>query len=178
MAKAFELITSSTVASGTVSSVTFSSIPNTYTDLLIKVSARSTNIGNNYDNYYLTMNGTAGGTAYSDRLLYGVGSSNGSFNHIGTTQMQIGATPNTAGTASTFDNTEIYINNYASTSIYKSVSSDIAVERNTTTNGATFVAVVTGLWSSNSAITSLVLTPDATNFVQYSSIYLYGIKNS
>jgi hypothetical protein len=177
MANTFKLIASSTVSSGTVSSVTFSSIPSIYTDLLIKVSARSTNIGNNYDNYYLTINGTAGGTAYSDKILYAVGTSNGTFGHSGATQMQIGSTPNTAGTASTFSNDDIYIPNYLSSN-YKSVSADNVVERSTTTNGLTFNSLVTGLWSSTSTITSLVLTPDATNWVQYSSVYLYGIKNS
>jgi hypothetical protein len=175
MPKSYELIASSTVGASPVTSVTFSSIPATYTDLLIKVSARSTNIGNNYDNYYLTINGTAGGTAYSDKILYAVGTSTGTFGHNGVTQMQIGATPNTAGTANTFSNDEIYIPNYLS-SDYKSVSANGAVERNTTTNGQTFISLVTGLWSSTSAITSLVLTPDATNWVQYSSVYLYGIE--
>jgi hypothetical protein len=177
MPNTYTLIASSTVSSGTVSSVTFSSIPSTYTDLLIKVSTRSTNIGNNYDNYYLTINGTAGGTAYSDKILYAVGTSAGSLGHSGVTQMQIGATPNTAGTASIFSNDEIYIPNYLSSN-YKSVSADGAVERNTATNGLTFNSLSAGLWSSTSAITSLVLTPDATNWVQYSSVYLYGIKNS
>jgi hypothetical protein len=177
MANTMTLIASSTVGATAVSSVTFSSIPATYTDLLIKVSARSTDIGNNYDNYYLTINGTASGTAYSDKILYGVGSSTGSFGHSGVSQMQIGATPNTAGTASTFSNDDIYIPNYLSSN-YKSASAETVVERNTTTNGATFTALVAGLWSSTSTITSLVLTPDATTWVQYSSVYLYGIKNS
>jgi hypothetical protein len=177
MPNTFTLIASSTVGASPVTSVTFSSIPATYTDLLIKVSARSTSIGNNYDNYYLTINGTAGGTAYSDIVTYGVGSSLGSFGHSGVTQMQIGATPNTGGTANTFDNSEIYIPNYLSSN-QKGVSADGVVERNTTTNGATIAALYAGRWSGTSAITSLVLTPDATSWVQYSSVYLYGIKNS
>ncbi len=177
MAKAFELIASSTVGASNVSSISFTSIPQTYTDLMLEVSGRTTNWGYSYNNLYLSINGTPSGSSYSNRILYAVGTTAGSFNQLGTSQLLIGATPSTAGTASTFSNTTCYLPNYTGSN-KKSASSDGASERNSTTNGDIFLSLIAGLWDSTSAITSLYLTSDSSDFVQYTSAYLYGVISS
>jgi hypothetical protein len=177
MANTFELIASSTVGSGGASSINFNSIPSTYTDLCLEVSGRTTNWGYSYNNLYLSINGAPSGSAYSNCILYSVGTSAGSFSQSGTSQLLIGATPSTAGTANTFSNTFCYIPNYAGSN-YKSTSSDGVSERNSGTNGDIFLSLIAGLWSSTSAITSLSLTSDSSTFEQYSTAYLYGVKNS
>jgi hypothetical protein len=55
MATTYKLISSVTVGSGGATTMTFSSIPQTYTDLLLKISSRNTTGG--ADNHRVTFNG-------------------------------------------------------------------------------------------------------------------------
>ena len=169
MANTYELIASSTVGSGGASSVSFSSIPSTYTDLLVKSSARTLVSAVNED-LTITFNSASAGTW---RALYGTGSAAGS-----TTNASIGfvgeATGNTA-TSNTFCNMEVYIPNYNSSNI-KSMSVDSVTENNATENRC--VLSTTNI-TNGTGITSMTFTPwSGTNFVQYTNFYLYGIKNS
>lgn len=150
------------ILTGTQSSVTFSSIPNTYTDLLVKVSSRNTSSSEIFD---FGFNGVT--TNQSSTYLNGSGSAATS-----ATYTLYGRSVPTGATGSTFSNNEIYIPNYTSSN-YKSVSVDAVNENNAT--GA-FSSLVAGLWSSTSAITSITFT--ASSFDVGSSFYLYGIKNS
>ena len=68
MPNTFTLIASSTVGAGGASSIDFTSIPSTYTDLCLKVSARSTATDTNV-NMYVKFNGSTSG--YSGRQKIG-----------------------------------------------------------------------------------------------------------
>jgi len=174
MANTFVKIASSTAGSGGVASVTFSSIPATYTDLVIKYTARSTYTtfpGDAID-VRLTFNGSSSG--YTERMLYGTGSAAASASTSGSFINWGGIQTNTAQTANTFSSSEIYIPNYAG-STNKSMSIDAVQENNATASNSRLVAA---LWANTAAITSITLTPDYGNFAEYSSFYLYGIKNS
>ena len=169
------LIASNTVGSGGVSSVTFSSIPQTYTDLVVKVSARGTS---GYENVIAAQfNGDASLSPknYQNTRLYGNGTAAASDTLL-TNYIQIAHANGPSGTANTFTNCEFYIPNYTSSN-YKSTSSDYVVEQNLASTG-TYQVLVAGLWQSTSAITSIALIPTAGNFTQYSTFYLYGISNS
>jgi hypothetical protein len=170
MANTFELIASSTVGSGGAASIDFTSIPSTYTDLVLKISCR-TNSVLAYVDGKITFNGS--GSSYSWRSLYGTGSATGSGN--GANQASgWGVEPGTY-TANTFGNAEIYMPNYAGSN-YKSWSAD-SVNENNATGGWQFLNA--GLWSSTSAITSIsIADANSNNFVQYSTAYLYGVKNA
>jgi hypothetical protein len=156
-----------TVGAEGASSVTFSSIPQTgYTDLVIKMSARS-NRNDGSDWVRIDVNGV--NSSYTDRKLLGDGTNASSQTNAGTIGFTIDAS---SATASTFANSEIYIPNYASAN-YKSFSIDTVSENNATT---AYQLIVAGLWSSTSAITSLKLVPNyGTGFLQYSTFYLYGV---
>ena len=174
MANTYTLISSSTVGAGGASSIDFTSIPSTYTDLLVKVSPRTDRTAFATDYLKITFNGST--TGYSGRQLAGTGTSasSGTFSGIGADQYA-GEINAPTSTSSTFSNVEIYIPNYAG-STNKSYSVDSAMENNATSGYLTLDA---GLWSNTSAITSIKLQPGVgTNFVQYSTAYLYGIKNS
>jgi hypothetical protein len=171
MANTFELIASSTLASS-ASSITFSSIPGTYTDLCLKLSMRGTTAATRLQTL-LTFNSST--TGYSSKVLYAVngnfvGSENGGSTEIG----WIYITGSTA-TASTFSNSDIYIPNYAGAT-NKSVSIDASAEVNSSTDGA--VGIAAGLLSNTAAITSLTITAASGSLVQYSTAYLYGVKNA
>jgi hypothetical protein len=85
------------------------------------------------------------------------------------------AVPANNATASTFGNASIYIPNYASSN-NKSFSGDSVAETNGTT---TEMGLDANLWSDSTAISSFQIYPgDGSLWLQYSSAYLYGIKNS
>ena len=166
------LIASNTVGSGGVASVTFSSIPATYTDLLIKCSGRTTYSGGVYDDCSMKFNSSA--TSYNPTQLYSNGSAYSNSGFI-TTSAYIGTFNTSTLTANTFNSNEIYIPNYASSN-YKSYSVDNVEESNQT---GVFQNLVGGLWSNTAAITSInIYSLNSSNFVQYSSFSLYGISNS
>ena len=170
MPNTFTLIASTTVGSGGAASIDFTSIPSTYTDLVLKTSTRHN--GSSVANaFWVTFNGST--SNYSTRYLEGSGS--GTPGSAANTNRSAGVENGNTSTANTFSNAEIYIPNYAG-STYKSYSSDSVVENNATLGVQWFLAK---LWSDNSAITSITIQPDtAVNYLQYSTAYLYGVKNA
>ena len=160
-----------TVGAGGASSISFTSIPQTYTDLVLKLSTRSSYTGVVYDEIQFQFNGSS--STYSARTLQGNGASAASY--TSTTNGHLFYGPSNSATANTFGNGEFYIPNYTG-STNKSVSSDGVGENNGTTSITDLSAV---LWSTTSAITSItLLLGSASNFMQYSTATLYGIKNS
>jgi hypothetical protein len=107
------------------------------------------------------------------KRLYGTGSAAQSDNL--TLTEGVGAN----ATSSVFSNDEFYIPNYLSTTYAKTFSVDNVVENNGTTG---YPIIEAGRWnpSTQAAITSIVLTATggSSQLVQYSTFYLYGIKNS
>ena len=167
MATTYTLISSVTVGSGGAASMAFTSIPSTYTDLLVKTSTRGTS-AHIANDIILSFNGS--NANFTGKLLYGNGASTVSGNAGNSIGLYVGAN----ATASTFSNGEYYIPNYTSSN-YKSTSADDVSENNATTAYQYFIA---SLWSQTAAITSITLTPTSGNFVQYSTAYLYGISNA
>ncbi len=172
MPNTFELIVSSTVGSGGASSIDFTSIPSTYTDLCFVVSARSDQAAT-LSTLTCTFNGSTSG--YTDKWLEGSGSAATSGSNLYSDKVFIGEISGATGTTNTFGNAQVYIPNYSSTSVYKSVSSDAVQENNTTT---AYVALTANLWSNTAAITSISIKSASGNLVQYSTAYLYGVKNA
>lgn len=169
MAATFTKIATVTVGSGGASSIAFSSIPSTYTDLCIKMSARF-----NSSNTLVKITYNSNTSSYTRRQLVGENSSASSYNASDAFVAYIDGTDQTA---STFSNTELYIPNYNSSN-YKSSSIDTVKENNAST--AWVVAMNVNLWSNTSAITSISLSDlsGTASFVQYSTATLYGISNS
>jgi hypothetical protein len=158
-----QLIEHYEVPSGGVSSITFSSIPATFTDLYLMVSIRSTTTGN----FSVEIRPNSSTSNLSARGLQGDGSAASSF-----TVSNIPAlATSSSNTANTFSNGSFYIPNYASNS-NKSISIDSVTENNAT---QAFQRLVAGLWSDTTAISSIQLSPAGGDFAQYSSATLYGI---
>ena len=164
MANTFIKIASVTVGAGGASSMTFSSIPQTYTDLKLLVSGRSSdgNFG-----YQIRLNNTT--TSYSGRWIEGVGTSVSSYTN---SDALGGYLTYSTQTANTFCNSEAYIPNYTG-STNKSYSIDTVQESNSATG--VYLAMGAMLRSNTDAITSIVLTIN-TLFVQHTTATLYGIK--
>lgn len=177
MANTFILIDSLTVGSGGASSITLKqigNIPNTYTDLKLFVSSRNTT-----NNQVIRFSFNGDTSNRSTLILYGEASTGGGTPGSVTSSngdTRVGVTSPSVATANTFSFTEIYIPNYANTSVQKSFISNSGSESNTSDNMYNYLSE--GLWESTSAITSITLTPISGDFAQYTTIYLYGIKNS
>lgn len=172
MANTFELIASATAPSGGVADFTFSSIPSTFTDLIIKLCARSNRSNALFDSAVINPNGST--SNLSDRYLISYAGSSVASGTDTSGIVTFGVDGNLA-TSSTFGSADIYISNYAG-SIYKSWSSDGVLENNASDARSGLTA---SLWSNTSAITSLVIKPQSgTLFLEFSTAYLYGVKNA
>jgi hypothetical protein len=172
MATTYTLISSNVLGSATAS-VTFSSIPATYTDLLIKASIRD-NADSNSGAVAMTFNSST--SNYSGRLIYGDGNSAASAFLSGLAYGWAGTITNANYTANSFSNHEIYIPSYTSSN-YKLYSANSVVETNATT--ANYLVATAGLWAGTSAISSITLAINTNpNFAAGSSFYLYGISNA
>ena len=169
------LISSQTLG-GTTASVTFSSIPSTYNDLKLVVSARGDTAA-----YPVAINLKLNGdtaTNYSYTNLLGTYST--AVSSTRASSQTVDAIPNVDGasaTASTFGSWEIYIPNYTSTASKPYFNIDVN-ETNDATAAHANISANAHLYTGASGITQIDLTPSSGNFVQYSTFTLYGIKNS
>jgi len=176
MANTFVKISTVTVGSGGAATIAFTSIPQTYTDLKIVLSTRSTSGAAVARVIRMKINNLTT-SIYSHRALEADGSTVYSFTETGTdSAVRIGLTNASSATASTFSSGEIYIANYTSANS-KSVSVDFATENDATT---AYLECLGYLVATSAAITDLTITPEALagNFAQYSTATLYGIKSS
>lgn len=161
MPATYEPIATTTLGSA-ASSITFSSIPATYTDLrLILVSARVSGGAINY-----RFNSDSGSN-YSKTRVYGFGTSVGSDADVSATE--IGT--NNYGTYLHLHTLDVF--SYAG-STFKTCLYEV----NGDNNGAGTVSRGVGLWRSTSAITSIDILLTSGTIASGTTATLYGIKNA
>ena len=170
MPNTMTLINAVTVGAGGSSTISFSSIPQTYTDLVLKFSGKSNNAGV-YEFVAMRFNSNSS-SSYTTRVLRGSGSAVTSQIN-GTTSFEFEMVDGDGSQeTNTFGNMEIYIPNYAGSN-NKSVSTDGVSEGNRT---LAYAGLNAGLFSNTAAVTSIALTTVAgTTWLQHSTAYLYGI---
>lgn len=175
MAATYEPIATTTLGSS-AASITFSSIPGTYTDLrLVLVSV--TNAGSNLA---LRFNGDSGAN-YSGFFLVGQGSPSISYQrNIDSTYFYIAN--NT--TASTFSNRPridiVDIFSYSNTSVNTSALFSTANEINHSTASINGVEIGAGSWKNTSAVTSIQILSNngALTFSSGTTATLFGIQKA
>jgi hypothetical protein len=147
-------------------SIEFTSIPQTFTDLVVFLSLRS--------------DGASGGT--QTRILINTESTNFSSRNLNGTGSAVGSSTSTVGiagsyagsgdTANTFSNQTVYITNYTA-AVAKSMSIDSVYENNATT---AYQVILAQLWNNAAAITGLTFSAASpANLVAGSTISLYGV---
>lgn len=159
MAATYTPIASTTLGTAT-SSVTFSSIPSTYTDLVLV--SNPINSGITAVNIYFNSDT---GTNYSCTRLYG-GGGLASSDRFSNTASSLGGWGTNANTVPYLFTSHIM--NYANTTTYKTM----LTKPNEVNAG--YVGIITTLWRSTSAITSVTFSGNA-NFSVGSKFDLYGI---
>jgi hypothetical protein len=160
----YESIATVDVGAGGSSTITFSSIPSTYTHLQLRAISKG---AGSTTNATYRFNGDTSSN-YSWHLLYGQGSSaltaggaNATFIYLGTQ----------SATANTFSTEIIDILDYANTNKFKTTRNLVGYEN----NSAGEVGIFSGAWRSTSAVSSITFTL-STTFQQYTQFALYGIK--
>jgi hypothetical protein len=167
-----------TVGAGGATYIDFNNIPQIYTDLMIKISARSSR--NDYSTNFtnIRFNSSTSGYSYKNLVAQAANSPiSQSSNTL--TYAYLGYTNQANNNSGIFSNLEIYIPNYKSSS-NKSFSSDSVMEANDTTNNN--MGFFTSLWSNSAAITSIRLAAGEGganfsdyNFLEHTTATLYGI---
>ena len=159
----YESIATVTVGSGGTTSVTFSSIPSTYTHLQIRALSLASSAGASAQ---LEFNGvTTPNAVYYTHYLRGSGAA-----------AQAGSTsqdqyfPDFQGGSSSPGGAILDILDYANTNKYKTTRALSGYDA----NGSGYIALTSSLWQSTAAITSINIK--YTTILQYSSFALYGIK--
>lgn len=169
----FDSIQTVTVGSGGAASVTFSSIPATYTHLQIRGIARDDRALNE-DSISIRYNNDSGNNYMGFHEIYGAGSAAAYAGNTSTNKMLADRIAGNNATASVFGAIIFDILDYANTNKYKTQRFLGGVDR----NGDGAIAFGSGLWMSTSAINEITLAGANGNFSQYSQFALYGIKGS
>jgi len=157
-----------TTLSTTQTTITFSSIAGTYTDIVFVASLK---MANNTYQPILRFNSDTGNN-YSSTTVYGDGTSAGSARH--TSQNGIYANPGAGiGTAGNFNPWIINIQNYSNATTYKTTIARF-------NNSLSVVNAGVGLWRNTAAITTVTLTAESGSgdFQSGSTFTLYGIKSA
>ena len=150
-----------TVSPSGASTITFSSIPATYTDLHIVVAGA---VAAGSQDFWLQFNGDTA-TNYSRTALSGDGTNAASMRESSVNSVYIERYSylTTGQSVHTVD-----VMNYANTTTYKTLLAR-------SSNAAVGTSLINGLWRSTSAITSIVLTLSGSTFASGSSATLYGV---
>lgn len=166
MALTYEPITSTTLGSN-ATSVTFSSIPATYTDLVLIVSALG--VGANTDENCSIQVNSDTNSNYSMTRVRGNGTTASSDRESSATSATVGVLQVKATGDSTRDTYAIHFQNYSNTTTYKTW-----ISRSNSSNYS--VQAMVNLWRSTSAISTIKFQINSNNFYAGSTFTLYGIK--
>lgn len=166
----YTLISTQTLNSN-VTTVTFSSIPQTYTDLVLVTSARSTLAASVGSSTYMSLNGSSANFAH--RRFYGNGSA--AYANVDGVSSAYSNDINGQGTNTyNFSNSKLTFYNYTSAN-YKPYTIDTAVENSNST--AAYTMLTSGIWSNTAAITSISFASEGSSSFQIGSTFsLYGVS--
>jgi hypothetical protein len=151
------------VGSGGSSSISFTSIPSTYTHLQIRIF-----IGGSFPagDIVCWLNNDTTAANYNRHYVYGQGST-----VTAESATSLGLVP---GYSVNVGGSVQDILDYANTNKNKTARSLWGYDA----NGTGFVGLYSGLWRNTSAINRIDYVPASGTFPQYSSFALYGIKGS
>lgn len=174
MANTYSLIASNTLSSS-ATSVSFSSIPNSFTDLVVRYSVRGANAFSS-ETLFIRFNGVT--SSYNKTDLQATGTAAASGTQSSASNLQIGVFNGGTSISNTFTPAEIYIPNYAVTR-NKPLGAVSFFESNSTTAGDWYIFADGGFWTNTSAINSIAFSQSSgRDFASGSSFFLYGIKKS
>jgi hypothetical protein len=147
--------------------VTFSSIPSTYTDLVLVCNGRTATAATS-DTYLMTFNSNTT-SIYSRTRLLGTGSAASSAGRTGAPNIDFEGLSGNTSASGTYSVAKIQLQNYSNTTTNKTV-----LVRGDDANN--YVLATVGLFRDTSAISTISLaTSSGANFSIGSTFSLYGI---
>jgi len=159
------------ILSGTAATVTFNSIPGTFTDLILVVTGR-TNVSATLSGIFVQFNGDTGANYQRGYILGN--------NLVVSGGAQTGATPTcglllgASATANYASALQMTIFNYKG-AIFNKISNSTSAAFVTAASNDTFTEINSCHWLNTAAITSLVVGPnDGSSFIIGTTVTLYG----
>ena len=166
----YESIATTTVGGGGSATITFSSIPATYTHLQIRMLTRGS-LAATGSNVNVRFNSDST-SVYRTHWLDGNGATAIGEDSGATDLIYLGYGAAANATASVFGVGVWDILDYKNTNKFTTCRSLSGFDN----NGSGFIGLISGLWRNTAAITQIDITPNSGNFAQYSQFALYGIK--
>jgi hypothetical protein len=162
-AQTYEPIATNTVSGSSTTDIVFTSIPSTYTDLLISISSKFSAAAG--AGMYFNTDAPSANTKYSITSLGGNGTTaaSGRASNVSVTYL------NNYSGSSTQQNIFAHINNYSNTTTNKT----ILIRANDT---GSYVEAGVSLWRDTSAINKITIYTSGAVWVAGSTLTLYGIK--
>ena len=170
---AYDSIATTTVGAGGTASITFSSIPSTYTHLQIRGFHRTSNTGSSNWHALIRFNSDTGNN-YTWHGLRGDGSSAIAYNAASQVYGLAIISGDDANTALSWGAGVVDVLDYANTNKNKTIRTLTGFDE----NGQGMIELLSSLWMNTSAVTSITLFPPSGTFLQNSSFALYGIKGA
>lgn len=168
-----------TVTLSSTTTITFSSIPATYTHLQIRITAKTDRPTYNNDLVSLRFNGDTA-SSYTSHHVKGTGAGASTEAAVSLNKIYLGGNiGDTVNAAQNYGSAIIDLLDYASTSKYKTMRSLSGYDANGGGSDPGIVSLSSGLWSSTAAITSItLLAGEGTGLASGSTAALYGIKGA
>jgi hypothetical protein len=168
----YESIATYTVGSTAQTTITFSSIPQTYKHLQVRVIAKTDTGTTGFDDMWMTFNGRSDGI-YSNHRILGNGSSVTAYGNSSDTKIFFNSVAPRPSLTNTFGTAVFDILDYQNTNKYKTTRSLNGCD----TNGTGEVLLQSGSFQLADAISSISFALESAHkFVQYSQIAIYGIR--
>jgi hypothetical protein len=170
-----------TELTGATASWSETGISSAYDHLLIKASMRCDLAGNYGVTGQIQLNGETANTNYTYVELYAATGTPAATWLASEPTIGYPWMPAASVLADTFATLTVWIPNYANTSNFKQVRWFNAFENDSTTNSQWGLKLAAGLWSNTDAIDEILISPAtgwSTDFVQYSTFTLYGVKGA
>lgn len=163
-------IATHTVTSDGAVGANFTSIPQTFAHLQLRITSRHTN-SNAYENMYARFNGDAS-TIYNGHILYGDGASTASSFYTGYDAWEIGVCAGASTTSGVFATTIADLLDYSNTAKFKTFKVLTGYDN----NGSGFIGIKSGLYRSTNAISSIYISYPP--FKSGTRFDLYGITTN
>ncbi len=174
----FESIATQIVDSGGTSSITFSSIPSTYTHLQVRGIARTTRATFANDGVKFNFNSDTGAN-YSRHSFQGSSSGGFDFSNGVNQTYFFSQVAGDGGIANMFGTFVLDILDYKDTNKYKTAKILSGEDNNSSANQQVgIIGLFSGLWQNTNAITSITISGFSGNLKQYSHFALYGIRSA
>ena len=175
----WNVINHTELSSGNATLIDVTSISSSYDHLYLMASIRSDKASTERTNSEIQFNGDTGNN-YDTCQLYSGGGNNTptSYSQAGVDSFDDIETAAADCLADTFSSFEMWIYNYSNTTHYKQCLMLCGTPNNNTAEHKGGIKVTAGAWASTAAIDRIKMFQGSDDFVQYSSMTIYGINGA